>query len=147
MRRPLVTAIDVNMAVPFIVSYCAQFAIPCDTQGAENVNWWGAWYRNALRAVAGLMPTVPPVVAHALGDLDGNELFVYGIYGDGTQYEDRAVYAMIAEISALPNRLIGAILLPNQRMYRAARQRGWELQATLPCNLARVVARPQKVAV
>lgn len=110
------------MARPFVDDYCDRWNIPYDkdvdyTYG-NAVLWMGSFYRNALRAVCGLL------VVDYLPD----ELFVYGFYGDNTKYQGFPIRALIDIIEKLPYTYkYGYIVLDNLPMIKAMRKYGWDI--------------------
>lgn len=118
--KPEIATITEDLARPFIASYCKTWGIKHDPDSSldygKAVLWVGAWYKGALRGVAGLL---------AAEELPG-ELFVYGLYGDGTKYEYRPLRGLLEFIHRLNYKhKYGNILLNNVRMQRAARKFGW----------------------
>lgn len=139
-EKAVVADIGTELALPFIVAYCNRWGLPYNIGGVENVQWWGAFdiQHNALRAVLGLS-VIPPMVREVLED--DADFFVYGIYGDETLGQERAIAALIRALHALPCTLVGTIFLPNEKMYHAMRRRGWQFAAVLPKGLAHVLRR------
>lgn len=137
---PRITEIGTELAVPFVKAYALRWKLPIDTTGAENVEWWGAWYFQSLRAVVGIMSVLPAQLVELFPDDDA--LFVYGFYGDGSLHELRAIDALWRRLNKIPRALVGTIHLPNTKMYRTARKAGWQLRAVLPQHVARVMHKP-----
>lgn len=140
MTAPRVTEIGSELAVPFITAYCLRWHLPFDAGGAENVQWWGAWWHFGLRAVLGLMPVLPHELREYFPEDDA--IFVYGFYGDGSVHELRAISALWNRLNHIPGNLVGTIYLPNTRMYRTARKSGWQMRALIPKAAGRIMHRP-----
>jgi hypothetical protein len=122
MNKPFLSQIEPHMARPFVNDYCDRWNIPYDkdvdyTYG-NAVLWMGSFYRNALRAVCGLL------VSDSLPD----ELFIYGFYGDGSQYQALPIRALIDIIEKMPyNYKYGYIVSDNAPMLKTMRKFGWDV--------------------
>lgn len=122
MNKPFVSQIDAHMARPFISDYCDRWQIPYDKDAdyayGNSVLWMGGFYRNALRAVCGLL----------VNDNLPDEMFVYGFYGDGSKYQAFPIRALIDIIEKMPyNSKYGYIVADNLPMLRAMRKFGWDV--------------------
>jgi hypothetical protein len=120
--KPMVSQIEAHMARPFINNYCDRWGIPYDKDVdysyGNSVLWLGGFYRDALRAVCGLL----------VNDNLPDEMFVYGFYGDGTKYQAPPLRALIDIIEKMPYTYkYGYIVSDNLLMLRTIRKFGWEV--------------------
>jgi hypothetical protein len=120
---PLVDEVGLELAAPFINDYCKRWQLPVHADGIEEVTWLGAWYRAGLRAVAGY---------RTINDEFPDDLYVYGFYGDGSKWQNSALYAVGRALCRLPYGLIGAVHLPNTRMIKMALRCGFEIKKIDP---------------
>jgi hypothetical protein len=131
--EPVVNEVGLELAHPFIADYCKRWELPLYTDGVEEVTWLGAWYKHGLRAVAGYRPITTEFP---------DDLYVYGFYGDGSAYQNGAMYALGRELSKLPYGLIGVIHLANTRMLKMAIRCGFDIKKIKPEDRIAVVWRP-----
>ena len=123
MARPILAPIPGDLARPYVQAYADKWELPNDFEGFENVLWYGAWVDQALKAVSGYR-RVP--------ELDG--VLVYGLFGDGSLGEKRALSALLKHMQAVSQtiRLYSAVYVPNNLMLRAAKNRGWKEEGKVP---------------
>jgi hypothetical protein len=63
-----------------------------------------------------------------------NGLFVYGLYGDGSLGEKRALSTLLKHMQAVSKaiRLYGTIHVPDNLLLKAFKQHGWEVWGKVP---------------
>jgi len=123
MNKPFLSQIEAHMARPFRSGYCDRWNIKYDKdenyEYGNSVLWMGSFYKNSLRAVAGL---------YVNDNLPG-ELFVYGFYGDGSKYQALPIRALIALVEDMPyNHKYGYIVADNALMLKTCRKFGWDIE-------------------
>lgn len=123
-RHPVVAAVPVELAMPFVLTYCRRERIPiANAEQAPNVWWWGVFYEGRLRAVMGLQCFIE------------GELHVWGVLGDGSGEiaERHAIRRLLEVLDGLANfALTGTILLKNKTSIRHARKHGWRFERLAP---------------
>lgn len=113
----MITTIGREIAIPFIQDYAKRWQLTVDLEGSNSVWWWGAWDEHCLRGVVGFQ---------RIPEMD-NSFLVYGVYGDGTKEDRRALCSLLRMLDSLPTDLYGAIHVKDEPWLRIARQRGWRV--------------------
>jgi len=134
---PRVTTIGPELSIPFITDYCKRWELPVYTDGLSAVTWLGAIYRGGLRAVAGY---------RYITDEFPDDRYIYGFYGDGSSFQNTAMYALGRELALLPYGLIGSIHLGNTRMIKMALKIGFDIAKIDPTDRCAVVRSPKNAA-
>jgi hypothetical protein len=114
LGRPILAPIPGDLARPYVQAYAYKWELPNDFEGFERVLWYGAWVDQALKGVAGYLK-VP--------EMDG--LLVYGLYGDGSSGEKRALSALFKHMQAVSQKIkiYGTVHAPNSVMVKAMKKR------------------------
>ena len=133
MNQITITTIGRDLAIPFIQDYAKRWCLPLDLEGSEKVWWWGAWDEHCLRGVVGFM---------RLPEME-DAFLVYGLYGDGTKNDKRALCSLVRMLDSLPSDLYGAIHVKNEPWLRVAKRRGWTVQDWEQADRAHLVHRPK----
>jgi hypothetical protein len=116
MTKPVIVKIKSEDAKPFIRQYNIwSNSTVADPEMANTCIWCGVEVKGVVRAVLGLQA------------IDDNEVFVWGMFGDGSATIDECIAGvyLMTVVNELPHKLQGAILPTNVDQIRRAEKNGW----------------------
>lgn len=114
--KPVICKVPPEVAAPFTIDYCKKYGIPHngDPSFGNEVLWFGAAYRGAIRAVIGF-----------IGIDEG--VYVFGFYKDKSTFGARALLALNKWVYDLDLPLWGHIREDNPKMWNRVLKEGWQI--------------------